>query len=268
LFVPNGRSDRTCVVVDVRKTETANAADLFLRINPGSDFEAIWILRALAAGIEVDAEQSLRETGLPLSAWQDLMARMKAAKFGVLFYGLGVTMSRGRHMNAEAILALTRDMNQYTRFVSKSNRSHSNLAGADNVLTWRTGYPFGVNLARGFPRFNPNEYTATEVLARKEVDAALIVASDPLTELPDPACERLASIPYMAVDFRDTATMRGATVAFRTARYGIHTPGTVYRMDDVPIPLRPALSSPLPGDLEILRRIEKRVKELNVAAKD
>ena len=38
--------------------------------------------------------------------------------------------------------------------------------GADNVLTWQTGYPFAVSLARGYPRFGPGEYTATDVLGR------------------------------------------------------------------------------------------------------
>lgn len=251
---------RTCVVVDSRRSESANEADVFLQIKPGGDFEAIWILRALAAGIEVDPTQSERDTGLPLSTWQDLMERMKAARFGVLFYGPGVSMTRGRHLNSEAILALTRDMNRHTRFVCKANRSHSNLAGADNVLTWRTGYAFSVNLAPGYPRFNPGEYSAAVVLARQEADGALIVTSDPLTDFAQPARDHLASIPYIAIDFRETATMRGAAVAFNTATYGIHTPGTVYRLDDIPIPLRPAFDSQLPSDYDILRRIEDRIQ--------
>jgi formylmethanofuran dehydrogenase subunit B len=51
-------------------------------------------------------------------------------------------------------------------------------------------------------------------------------------------------------------------VAFTVAAYGINVPGTVYRMDDVPIPLRPAFESPHPSDLSILTGIEKRVREL------
>jgi formylmethanofuran dehydrogenase subunit B len=51
-------------------------------------------------------------------------------------------------------------------------------------------------------------------------------------------------------------------VVFTTATYGINTPGTVYRMDDVPISLRPALSSTHPSDLEVLSAIHRRVTEL------
>jgi len=38
--------------------------------------------------------------------------------------------------------------------------------------------------------------------------------------------------------------------------------GTVYRMDDVPITLRPALPSQYPSDESVLKRIRERVGEL------
>lgn len=262
MFLPEGRKDRTCVVVDVRKTKSAKAADIFIQIKPRRDFEGLWTLRALARGLELDAAKVEDETGVPLATWQDLMQRMKKAKFGVIFFGMGVTMTRGKHANSEALLSLTRDMNRYTRFVCKPNRGHGNVTGADNVVSWRTGYPFAVNLARGFPRFNPGEYTASDVLARGEADAALIIASDPMANFNQPARDHLASIPYVALDPKITPTTRHATVAFTVATYGINVPGTVYRMDDVPIPLRPAFDSPFPSDLEILQGIERRVRRM------
>ncbi len=262
MFLPNGRKDRTCVIVDVRRTKSAKAADIFLQIKPRKDFEALWTLRALARGLELDAAQAKRETGIELSVWQDLMDRMKAAKFGVIFFGMGLTMTRGKHANSEALLALTRDMNAYTRFVCKPNRGHGNVTGADNVVSWRTGFPFGVSLTRGYPRFNPGEYTAADVLARGEADAAMIIASDPMGNFSQPARDHLATIPYIALDPKETLTTRHAAVAFTVATYGINVPGTVYRMDDVPIPLRPAFESPHPSDLKILLGIEKRVRQL------
>ncbi len=261
MFVPNGRKDRTCVVIDVRKTKSARAADIFIQLKPRSDFEAAWTLRALAQGIELDPEQVERETGQPLETWQDLVKRMKAARFGVIFFGMGVTMTRGKHANSEAILLLTRDLNQFTRFTCKPNRGHGNVTGADNVVAWRTGFPFGVNLARGYPRFNPGEYTAADVLARGEADAAMIIASDPMSNFSEPARQHLKTIPYIAFDPKETPTSRSAEVAFTVATYGINVPGTVYRMDDVPIPLRPAFKSPHPSDYDLLVAIEKQVRE-------
>ena len=260
MFLPNGRKDRTCVIVDVRKTKSAKAADIFVQIKPRRDFEGLWTLRALANGIDLDPETVEADTGVPMATWQDLMDRMKAAKFGVIFFGMGLTMTRGKHANSEALLALTRDMNQHTRFTCKPNRGHGNVTGADNVVAWRTGYPFGVNLTRGYPRFNPGEYTASDVLARGEADAAMIIASDPMANFSQPAREHLASIPYIAFDPKETPTTRHAAVSFTVATYGINVEGTTYRMDDVPISLRPAFPSPHPSDYDILKEIERRVR--------
>ena len=262
MFVPNGRKDRTCVIVDVRKTKSAKAADIFLQIKPRKDFEALWSLRALAKGVELDPEIVLQETGIELSVWQDLMERMKAAKFGVIFFGMGLTMTRGKHCNSEALLALTRDMNEFTRFTAKPNRGHGNVTGADNVVAWRTGYAFGVNHSRGYPRFNPGEYTTSDVLARGESDCGMMIACDPMANFSQPAREHLASIPFIALDAKETPTTRAAAVSFKVATYGINTGGTVYRMDDVPIPLRKAFDSPHPSDQEVLTQIERRIKKL------
>lgn len=259
-FVPNGRKDRYAVLIDVRKTKSAKAADLFLQIKPKSDFELAWALRALAKGIDPDPSVE-QKTGIKLDVLRDLMERMKNCRFGAILFGMGVTMTRGKHLNSEAVLALARDMNRHTRWVAKPMRGHGNVTGADNVVTWSTGYPFGVNLGRGYPRFNPGEFTTTDLLARGEADAALIIASDPMSNFCQAAREHLRKIPVIVLDPKLSETAKVAAVSFTTATYGINTPGTVYRMDDVPIPLRPAFASPFKSDLEILSAIEQGIRQ-------
>lgn len=258
-FVPRGRKDRTVVLVDVRKTKSAAAADIFLQIKPRKDFEALWALRALVRGIEID-DSIGDQTGISIAQLKDLAERMKTCKFGVLLFGMGLTMTRGKHLNSEALLALTRDLNAYTCFAAKPMRGHGNVTGADNVVSWQTGYPFGVSLGRGYPRFNPGEFTTVDVLARREADAALIISADPYANFPGPARAHLASIPVICLDPKLSETAKIATVAFTTSVYGINTPGTVYRMDDVPIPLRPAFDSPYPSDETILRALLEAVR--------
>ncbi len=265
LFTPNGRKDRTAVLIDVRKTKTAKAMDYFLQLKPRSDFELAWALRGIAAGVEVDPDIE-QITGIPLDMLEDLVSKMKEAKFGVIMFGMGLTMTRGKHINTEAVLALARDMNKYTRFAAKPLRGHGNVTGADNIVAWSTGYPFGVNLNRGYPRFNPGEFTTSDTLARGEADAALIIASDPMSNFSHPAREHLSKIPTVVLDPKLSETAKIATVAFTSATYGINTPGTVYRMDDVPIPLRPAFESPYRSDQTILTAIETRIREKQLAA--
>lgn len=261
MFVPNGRKDRYAVLVDVRRTPSARAVNLFLQVKPRKDFELLWALRALVKGVAVDPGIEA-ETGVALPTLQALVERMKRAKFGVFLFGMGLSMTRGKHYNAAAILTLARDLNQHTRFVAKPMRGHGNVTGADNVVSWSTGYPFGVNFGRGYPRFNPGEFTTVDLLTRGEADAALIIAADPAANFPQLAIEHLRRIPTIVLDPKLSETAKIARVAFTTAVYGIHVAGTVYRMDDVPIRLRPALPSRYPSDEAILKGIAKRVREL------
>lgn len=261
MFTPNGKKDRTVVLVDVRKTSSAPVADIFLQIKPGKDFELLWALRALVKGKKL-ADNIEEITGIPLDTMQDLVDKMKNCRYGVLFFGMGLTMTRGRHFNSGALLALATDLNEYTHFVAKPVRGHGNVTGADNVVSWQTGYPFGVNFNLGYPRFNPGEFTTVDTLSRGDADAAMIIASDPASNFPKAAIEHLGKIPVISLDTKETCTSKLAHVAFSTATYGINTGGTAYRMDDVPITLRPAFDSPFPTDEEILTSIKKRVHEL------
>ena len=264
MFTPRGKKDRYVVMVDVRRTPSAPAANQFIQVKPGKDFELLWALRALVKNRRIDAD--IEEiTGVSLELIEELVERMKSCRYGVLFFGMGLTMTRGRHFNSGALLALATDLNEYTHFVAKPVRGHGNVTGADNVMSWQTGYPFGVNFSRGFPRFNPGEFTTVDLLSRQDADAALIIATDPASNFPQAAIDHLADIPVVCLDTKATITSKLAHVAFRTATYGIHTAGTVYRMDDVPITLRKAYDSPFPTDEEILTAIKKRVHELILA---
>jgi formylmethanofuran dehydrogenase subunit B len=255
-FVPQGRKGRTMVLVDIRETPSARAADLFLQIQPGKDFEVVTTLLALLKDRPVERER-VAETGVTVEQLQDLVGRMKRARFGVLFFGMGLTMTRGKHMNSASVLTLVTALNAFTKFVAMPMRGHGNVTGADMVVRWTTGYPFGVNLSRGYPRFNPGEFSTVDLLVRGDNDAALILGADPGATMPQPAIEHLKRIPTIVLDPKVTHTSRLARVHITTAATGISAPGTVYRMDEVPLPLRPALRSPYPTDEEVLRRIRQ-----------
>ncbi len=255
-FVPQGRKGRFMVLVDIRETPSARAADLFLQIQPGKDFELVTTMIALLKGRPVNRER-VAETGATVEQLQDLVDRMKRARFGVLFFGMGLSMTRGKHMNSASVLTLVTELNAFTKFVAMPMRGHGNVTGADMVMRWTTGYPFGVNLSRGYPRFNPGEFSTVDLLVRGDNDAALILGADPGATMPQPAIEHLRRIPTIVLDPKVTHTSRLARVHITTAATGISAPGTVYRMDEVPLPLRPALRSPYPTDEEVLRRIRQ-----------
>lgn len=247
-FIPEGRAGRHVVVVDEAETETARVADAFLPVTAGRHWDALWSLRMRVKGLD--------DTPGP---WQDLAQRMKTCRCGVIFFGNGITREPQAHRTIEALLQLVTDLNEHTRFYARRMRRYGDVAGADSVLAWQTGYPFGVNLARGYPRYNPGEFTGPELLARGEVDACVLIGGETASTFPPAARDRLRQIPVILLDPPGVEPIVPATVRFTTAVYGIHRPGTAYRMDEVPIPLRVILPTDAPSDGEVLGEVLRRL---------
>jgi formylmethanofuran dehydrogenase subunit B len=254
---PDGRRNRTVIAVDVRKTLTAKTADIFLQVEPNSDFEVLTALRALTNGASLEGDTF---GGVPRSQLAQAAEALRGAKYGVILFGMGLTMSSGCQHNVYQALMLARDLNDYTAFAVIPMRGHGNVAGAEAVMTWLTGYPFAVNFSRGYPRYSPGEFSAVDLLARGEADAALVVASDPAATFPAVAAARLRQIPIV-VDPQFSTTAQVAQVYIPSATAGIAAGGTAYRMDGVPLPLRRLVDSEYPSDQRILNLIEQGVRE-------
>ena len=253
LHIPHGRADRTLVVVDPQRTATADLADWYLPIEEGRDLEAFWTLRGLLRGIEPAPHTNM---GLPLDELRRLAERMKSCRCGVIFFGYGVARLPVGNRNVEALLSLVTDLNLFTRFHARRMRVMGDVTGADSVLCWQTGYPFSVNLARGYPRYNPGEFSAGDLLARGEADAVVLIGSARVSTFQPAALDHLRAIPTILLDHAQALCPIEPTVRITTAVYGVHRHGTAYRMDEIPIPLRPVLTSPSPTDGDVLRSVQ------------
>jgi formylmethanofuran dehydrogenase subunit B len=241
--------DRALVVVDERRTATAEQATAFIELPASGDVEALWRLRALAR--EGAADDS------PLGA---LAAHLRDCRHGAILHHVREPLA------ALAIGAIVRDLTRVAHLVAITLRHEPNAAGAEDVLAWQTGYPSAVSFAAGHPRANPGELSAAALLARGDADAALVVGSDPLDHLPAAAAERLRAIPFVSVDALDTATAQAARVAFTTSAPGIHRAGVVHRLDGVPVPLRAVLDSDRPGAQQIIEALAARLANAREAA--
>ena len=252
---------RKMVVVDVRKTHSADAADYFLQVEPNKDYDLLQAFRMLIADEELDVD---RVAGVPVETLTEIADVMIECELGVIFFGQGLTMTEGKLRNVDAALSLVRDLNQRTKFLIMPMRGHFNVTGADVVFTWQTGYPFAVDFSQGYPQYNPGETSVIDILCRDETDAALVVASDPVAHFPKEAAQNLVKNPLIVIDPQTTPTSLMADVVFPSAFVGIEAEGTAYRMDHVPLPLKKIVEPPsncLP-DVEILQRILHEVRKL------
>jgi len=254
-----GRNDRKVVVVDVRKTKTAKKADVFVQIKPGYDYLVISALRALIKGEDIDVDEV---GGVSKEQLKELAEMMKNAKYGVIFYGLGVTQSRGRDRNIENAVKLIQLLNRYTRFVIWPMRGHYNVVGSGEVPAWEVGYQYAIDFSRGYPRFSPAEFSANEVLQREDCDAALVIAADPVAHFPKESVKHLKKIPVIQIDPFPNMTTLVANVVIPSAVYGLEAEGTAYRMDGIPLRVKKVIDTEYWSDEKILEELLKKVVEL------
>ena len=158
-------------------------------------------------------------------------------------------------MNVEVLLRLVAELNDHTRFHARRMRLHGDVTGADSVLCWQTGYPFSVNLSRGYPRYNPGEFSANDLLTRNEPDVCLLIGSETLPQFTANALDHLRRIPTILLDYPAAMPIISPTVRITTAPYGLHATGTAYRMDEVPIPFQAALPARWSTDEAVLELI-------------
>ncbi len=259
MFVPDGRKGRKLVVIDVRDTVSSKLANLFVRVEYGSDYEVLTALRMLLKGVKPSKECV---GGVCIDELQKLLDVMLSAKYGVIFFGMGLTMTGGKYHNIEAAISLVRELNAHARWSIEAMRGHYNVKGAGSVLAWQTGFPFAVNFSLGYPRYMPGEFSAVDLLRRREIDAMLVIASDPVATFPRSAVKTMMEIPLISIDPKQSLTTKVADVVIPTAQVGIAAEGTAYRMDGVPLRLKKIVDSPFPSDEEVISSIIRGVKKV------
>jgi formylmethanofuran dehydrogenase subunit B len=168
----------------------------------------------------------------------DIAVRLTRARYAVVIHDAEPTTQTRNALRIEGLVALAQALNGPTRAALCSLRAGGNSVGAEAVLTSHTGYPFAVDYSRGYPRYQPG----ARGIARIGGFRSVLVVGSPL--LPEPARAKLSSLPTIAIGPRASQAEFSTSVAIDTGVAGIHEGGIAYRMDEVPLSLRPPLSGP------------------------
>ena len=175
-FTGKGHKGRKMIVVDPRNTDTMKMADVELQVEQGRDYELLSALRVAFRGEDLPDVVA----GIPKEQIYEAAEVMKNARFGVIFFGMGVTQSLGKNHNIDIAITVTKDLNEFTKFSIIAMRGHYNVTGSGAVLGWQFGFPFAIDLSRGFARYNPGETTSIDLLIRDECDAVFCSARTPV----------------------------------------------------------------------------------------
>jgi len=242
-WTKRGRFDRTVITVDPRKTPTTAASDLHVQLNPNTDYELLSALLTLVNG-RTPHHSVEKITGVSISTMKQMVDMMKDCNFGAVYVGLGVSSSFGKHRNIEIAMNLIKELNNYSKFTIGALRGHCNVAGFNQIASYLYGYPFGLDFMKGYPRYNPGEYTTVDVLRDRDVDAAFVMCADLVNHTPADCATYLAEIPMICLDISPCPTTVASDVVLPGVIDAMECDGTFYRLDDVPVHFEPFTGSP------------------------
>ena len=230
--VPEGRAGRFVIAVNIGADKGPAGADLTITLEPSDEIAALSLMRAAVL------DHPARDLSPTLTRAVGLVGRLTGARYAVLVHDAEPTAEPRNPLRVEGLIALAQALNGPTRAALSSLRAGGNRAGAESVLTWQTGYPFAVDHFRGHPRYLPGQ-RGLDRLERGSFNAALVVGSP---SLGGDAAAALGSIDTVVIGPRASQAPFTTRVAIDTGAAGIHEAGTAYRMDDVPLSLRPPLT--------------------------
>lgn len=236
--------DRKAIAIDVRESNTAKICKgHFYRIPLKGDREFILaLIEALSGKVPVYETKKMLE----------LAGIMKKAEFGAIFVGIGLTYSIKEDFDILTALA-----EKLPNFNIMPMVGHYNMRGFNEALFKETGFVNRVKFET--EGVHDNKYSIMESLIRKNIDAIIVVGSDPLVSLPHPVLPYLASIPVICIDPCITMTSKIAAVTIPCAATGVESVGTAIRMDGKVISLSKIITSDYMPDEEIMDRLMEAI---------
>ncbi len=243
--------DRTAVIIDVRRSDTAAVCgNKLYEIPVGADPEFMdALLNALSnkvpkTSFNMDPKRIL-----------ELANIMKKAEFGVVFAGLGMTYSLE---SLDPLLNLMNKLNETAKFHLIPMVGQYNMRGFDHTLFGETGHINRVYFGGEEIEHGPQQ-SVVELISNNVIDAAMIIGSDPLASLPGPIAKKLSKIPLITIDPCENLTSRMSKVTIPSAFSGVECGGTAIRMDGVEVKIKQIIETKNLADEQIIKRIMEEI---------
>ncbi|MDY6965295.1 MAG: formylmethanofuran dehydrogenase subunit B [Halobacteriota archaeon] len=242
--------ERSAICIDVRESSTEKVCRRKIIIPPGNDGA---LIEELIEALEGRVPSS--SSGIEAKKAIELAGLFKKAEYGVIFTGMGL-------INAiKNDLTLLEDfmnkLNEFTEFHLMPMLRPTNTRGFNQILYEETGF---VNRVKFNSKDNDgveygDEHSFIETLKRGDLDAALVVGSDPLSTIPFSISKKLADIPTITISSTNTPTTMISQVVLTSAKTAVEVDGSLLRMDGIECSIEKAMDSEYLSEEEILKRL-------------
>ena len=243
-FTERGVEDRRLAAVDIFRTEMAKVCHLFVRVDPGKEVALIEGVTAALTGRP--------GAGTPVRGARKLADFFRRADRGVIFFGRGV--SYGGPQVFDRLAALAAAVGGPARCSLFPLSGDFNSAGLYHLLLRELGSP-------GAPDFGGTAGPSTHLtpVDFRQVDAILVAGADLWWFLPEDELQdlRRRQVPLVVLSPFANRTASQAQVVLPVALAGVETSEMAYRMDGLPLVLRPLVPSALPPDHQVLTDLHR-----------
>ena len=145
-------------------------------------------------------------------------------------------------LTVQAVAEFVKDLNQHSRFAGLSLGGNEGAVSAGAVCAWQSGFPLRVSFASGKPDYDIERYSMARLLAAKESDLLIWIASyTPDLSPPD------TDVPMIVLGTPGLKLSRQPAVFIPVGTPGADHAGLIVRCDNVvslpleePRPLEPA----------------------------
>ena len=206
-------------------------------------------MRAMAKGVVISGDTI---GGLPRAQIENLYERCQAATYGVMVWAPPSLAFPNADLTVQAVAEYVKDINAHSRFAGLSLGGNEGAVSAGAVCAWQSGYPLRVSFASGKPHYDVERYAIARLLANKESDLLVWVASyTPDLSPPD------SDVPMVVLGTPGLKLAKQPAVFIPIGTPGVDHSGLIVRCDNVvSLPLRNLGRSTLPRAAGVLAQIE------------
>lgn len=220
--------------------------------------EVIATLNALINGKNLTTDKI---AGINLVDLQSIADRLKCAKYSVITWASSAFKFGHSELLVQAITECVRTLNTgsfkfSTRSAGLPLTSGDGDSSVSNVATWMSGYPLRSSFKRGYPEYNPYEFTTEKLLSNNEADLLIWISSfKPVAPSPNSLANH--KLPVIVIGHPNMQFEQQPDVFIPVRILGLQEKGLMFRMDSsVTLPLTQIMNSNLPSLSDVCTQIE------------